>query len=247
MSYTSLPYTGYKITIKNDIAFISASKGLLAVDVAPDGEPRIVNALDTVGTIYDVVVVEENIAYAISEDGQVWRIQLEGMVPTGIGPPLNVGGLALRIQYEGGFVFIDTWHGVWLMEPTDVDPLQVVAFLPFQEGPPLDVVVLEQVAYVAGHHGIRAVNISNPAQPRDLNLNFRYGKVEAVDVSGQLLVAALGDGFYIFDISDARELVSMWSTKEGSARDIVAVDDFAYGLTHSGFITIGLRSNEAGS
>ena len=241
MSYTSLPSTGYGITIKNDIAFISAREGLLAVDVAPDIEPRIVNALDTVGRIYDVVVVKENIAFAISEDGQVWRIQLEGMVPTGIGPPLNVGGSALRIQYEGGFVFIDTWHGIWLMEPADVEPLQLVAFLPFQEGPPLDVAVLEQVAYVAGHHGIRAVDISNPAQPRNLNLNFTYGKAQAVDVSGQLLVAALGDGFSVFNISDARELVSVWSTKEGYAQDIVAVEDFAYGLTQTGFLTIGLR------
>ena len=43
MSYTSLPYTGYKITIKNDIAFISTHEGLLTVNVTPDSEPRVVN------------------------------------------------------------------------------------------------------------------------------------------------------------------------------------------------------------
>ena len=240
-SYTPLPWVGYSIDTVNNTALIGTGRGLIAVDVTPGIEPRIVSTLATEEGIFSVAVVTEDVAYAISADSQLMRVQLRDMELIRIGPTPSMVDGAHGVQYEGGFLFVHTQGGVWLMEVTAPRSPKALGFLPTQEGLSLDVAVRGHTAYVVGDHGIRVVDISNPSEPRDLDWGGGYTYATSADTSGPRLVVAFRDGFAVFDISNPEEPVSLWGTRAESALEIVAFEDTAYGLAYWQFLTLRLR------
>ncbi len=242
-SYTPLTAWGYDIALLGNSALIGTYHGgLLSVDLSNYGSPRLISTPDDESWTESVATVTENVAYSVTSDYEVFRIQSEDMVPTDISPFAVPGTPVNAVQHEEGLLFVMTQDGFWLMDTVNPVAPQARAF--FSTGsPPRDLAVEGHLAYAVGEFGVRVVDISDPGRPKDLEADFKLRNVVAADASGQYLILGSRNSNWIavFDVSVPEEPDRIWSTEvTDEIKDIVAVGDYAYVLTEDSLLTLSL-------
>ena len=109
------------------------------------------------------------------------------------------------------------------------------------QGYSLDVAVRGEIAHlVVGTKGLLLVDISDPAQPREIGAHSTRGYAQAVDVDGEYAyVANRGEGLTILDVSDPTRPFEAGSIDtQGSAQDVVIHGGLAYVADQRGGLQI---------
>ena len=114
-----------------------------------------------------------------------------------------VQGPARAVCFFDGGIILGTGGGLVVFPNSR--SLQNPAFLAI-DGEPYEIVVAGTIAYVAANNGgLRAIDLSDPAHPREI---FKYQTAQATScahVGTQLFLADVRNRLFIFDLDDPRE------------------------------------------
>jgi len=139
----------------------------------------------------------------------------------------------LSVKGEGGI-------GTYALSVSSTLQLQLLAtFNP--QGYSLDVAIRGETAYlVVGTKGLLLVDVTDPAQPREIGSHSTRGYAQAIAVSGDYAyVANRGEGLTILDVSDPTRPFEVGSIDtQGSAQDVIANGRTAYVADQRGGLQI---------
>jgi len=189
---------------------------------------------DTEYRIGLVAVAACRLALLAADGTTVIRETLSAAAPVELAwtAPAN-GAVYVTVEAPGGI-------GAYALTVSSTLQLELLAtFNP--QGYSLDVAVRGTIAHlVVGTKGLLLVDVSDPAQPREIGAHSTRGYAQAVAISGDFAyVANRGEGLTILDVSDPTRPVEAASIDtEGSAQDVVVIGPTAYLADQRGGVQI---------
>lgn len=220
-----------------DLVYVcSGMGGLFIVDVSEPSRPRVATVYETQGSCYDIVLLGK---YAYVADGPNGLVVLD---LSDLRNPVEVSRVsvpdwALLVELVGTHLFVGArFGGLGCFDVSDPAVPKLVSSYPSAgEG-----TLINSMAFV-GHYGylsgggsdIRIVDFSDLSSPRLVDSVGLPSLVRALACGGGYLVAALGDGVEVFDISvEAKPVAVSWIESLGFSSDVsidghlVAVADY---------------------
>lgn len=136
--------------------------------------------------------------------------------------------------FQGVDPFYETGSsGIRIIDTSDPTGLVDAGFYDTGNNP-FDLAVTDNLAYVAmGEHGLRVLDVSDPAHPAELGASS--SPAAAVEVAGKYAYVAAPHGLQILDVSEPAHptAVSVYDPKAG-ALDVLVREGYAYLLHNTG-------------
>jgi len=152
-----------RITVSGNRAYIATPDfGLLVLDIRARTAPVLLGSISVPGFASDVAIAN-GLAYVAAEDLEVIDIaDITGSTIISSVPTM----LAEGITVDNATAYVAAMEGLQLYDISNPSQPELLAAVPSDFGFPQDVVVLDNIAYVAeDYFGLRLIDISDPENP----------------------------------------------------------------------------------
>ncbi len=190
------------VEVESDFAFVAtAYSGLFVLDVTDSSAPAVISSLP-----FDSFLIDLEIA-----GGHVYLADGVGVNIVDVSDPFDpslvtqiaTSGSATDTRVQGGLAYVsDFGQGLLIYDVGDPTTPQLLGtHVPIPVGLNEVCDVQDGVAYVGDWQGVRTVDVSDPANPFELDF-LATGIIFDVEVDGDILYASDGRGVRVFDVSD---------------------------------------------
>jgi len=142
----------------------------------------------------------------------------------------QVGGWCAAVAVQGRYAYLGVGPRLVVLDVSDPEQPVVVGQTAVLHGLVRDIALSGTLAYVAADQGgLRVVDVSDPAAPREAGFYDTPGRAEGVAVSGGLAYVADGLGLRVVDVANpaAPREVGFYNTP-GSAYGVAVSGNHAY-------------------
>jgi hypothetical protein len=247
--FCTLPGYPYKLEVIDEYAYVADGfGGLRNINVHRPSEPIEVGFYDTFSAASDMQRSGDYGFVAEMEDGLLVFNLTDLSNPTLVGQ-YNTPGISKSFEVEGNYTYIaDRSGGLRIADITNpMNPVEVGFYDSLYSAE--EICVSNNYAYVVDDilnepDWIRAINISDPANPFQVGAILMQSDVNALDVSGNFLFAATTNtGLRIIDISNPANPVEVGLFSAPNVYDVCVRDEYAYIAAsdyNGGFITLNI-------
>lgn len=192
----------WDLDIVGDRAYIADRIGLRAVDVSQPAAPALIGSRDSAGWARDVAVSG---THAFVADGDRGLTVLDLTDPTDISRVANLdtAGEAWAVELAGTRAYVADGTGLGVFDISDPElPVALGALALPGEARDLDLAG-NTVFVAAGSAGLRIIDVSDPAAPRELAamVDLPVQANAAAAAAGRLYVADSAYGLRVFDLT----------------------------------------------
>ena len=230
--HTSKP--AQSVWVTGSLAYIADhSAGVQVVDVRSPSKPTYVGAYST-DSLCNAIQVQEGYGFVAESDGLTVIELGTGGSPRFAGSYTTYGNTK-HIQALDGYLYVaDSGAGLKILDRANPrNPVEISAYQ--TAGYADSVQVVGQVAYVASS-GLEIVDLSQPESPKYLGGFYDcYAVSDFVVQDNRAFVAAYTYGFFILDVTDPSNVVTLANYEEDDEYpSLIAVQkDYAYlGTSH---------------
>ncbi|MBT7618679.1 MAG: DUF1573 domain-containing protein, partial [Calditrichaeota bacterium] len=232
IGFFDTPGFAKKVDIVDEIVYVCDTSSLQIIDVSDLERPRRIGEINTGGALD--MVIEEGFAFLACGGNGIRVIDISD-------PPrprelvlwelpqnaTTIGSVADQIYIA------DHSHGLLTVDASDIQRMNIVAELPLQQGI-YDVAVQGNFGYIgSGDGNLSVLDISDPANPRDIMTIEIVGEVNEIDLNDDMLYIASGEdgGLQIWNIVDPGNPIETSAIETpGSAGDVCFNEGYAYVL-----------------
>jgi len=230
ISYLDTPGRSRKVSVVDTLVFIAqGDSGLRVIDVSDPEHPNEIGAYQTEGFANNIAVYDD-LAYVTDDDLQIIDVsdptnpRRVGMYNTRYANSVTVcGDLAYVTGYDNGLRIVDVSNPA---RPREIGH--------YGYGSPLmnleDVVVLDNLAYIANWVNLLVVDVSDPRHPETVSSYENRGGICDVSIYNDLIYLAIShNGIEILDVSNLDSIVQVgYYNTPSRAKEITLSNELIY-------------------
>jgi len=227
----------WDVAAEDGYAYLAAGNdGVIVIDATDPVEPEQVAVQRDIGDVRGITVSDDHAYIAAGRDG-FWILDISE--PAEIEPSGEIGtpGFAIRIAVADNYAYIaDRMGGMRVINIVDpTEPVEVGSIEP--EGETRDVAVAGEFAFLAETEGVSRINISNPVNPRRIDIHRFDQPVMVLATNGDYVyVGVTSLGFVVLAVEQEMENVGCLSL---SPIGMVLRGEYVFAVDHgNGLIAV---------
>ncbi len=193
-------YSANNVVVRNQLAYISASWGMLIVDISDPANPQEIAFNDLVGARIFSIELSEDRAF-VADLGGVRVVDISDDEHPELIGSFNLHRPAHDIKVVGDIAYVAGWDdGLRVLDVSNPEDIREIGSFDTQSLA-YSVAIQGNILYLAEQDRLRALDISNPARPRSIGTLERTA-VSVTVIDDHAFVSANSRDFRIIDISD---------------------------------------------